>query len=422
MNIIVKDILSVFQAENHFYRGVFRLKNKILILVMCIFMVVVTALAVFTSYKPRYEIQFDPETVNPENVQKFEEVRKLLRENYYQDVDENTLLEGAVAGMAGALGDPYTVYFTKEQMKSFMERSDGSYVGIGVTVVMDDNGLLTVIEPFEGSPAKSAGILQGDKIIRVDDEDVSTIRDEDMIINKIKGVADTKVKITVYRPSVGNSFDFEMVRKRIKITNISSEVLDDKIGYIKIVMFDSEIGSYFEESLNRLLEQGIRGLIVDVRDNPGGAYDEVVKIADRLLPEGMIVYTEDRNGKGDVENSDENGLELPMAVLINGNSASASEILAGSIKDNNKGALIGTRTFGKGLVQAVLPLKDGSGLKVTVSTYYTPSGVSIQGTGIEPNEIVELPEKYRNVPVSQIPRADDIQLQTAIQVLKAVQQ
>ena len=371
---------------------------------------------------PKYEISFDPKAVSIENIRKFVQVRDVLKSEYYKTVDENNLVEGAISGMADSLGDPYTMYFNKEQMKVFMERSDGSYVGIGVSITMGNDGLLTIIEPFKGSPAEKAGMLQGDKIIRVGDKDVTAIRDEDIIISMIKGPENTGVKVTVYRPSEGKPIEFDMVRKRIKVENIRSEVLPGNIGYIRIIMFDSDISRYFEEHLNALLGQGIDALVIDVRDNPGGSYDQVVKIADRLLPKGLIVYTEDRRGKKVEEFSDPKQLELPMAVLVNDNSASASEILSGALKDHNKATLVGVKTFGKGLVQAVLPLSDGSGLKVTVSRYFTPSGVCIQDIGIEPNQTVQLPEKYNNMPVSQIPRGDDVQLQTAVEILKAKKQ
>lgn len=398
------------------------MKKKIFSKLAVVIVIIITG-AIFTSCirstPNSYNISFDTNKVSAENIKKFNEVRDILEKRYYQEVDENALLEGAIGGMADSLGDPYTVYFNKEQMKSFMEKSEGSYVGIGVSIIMDANGLLTIVEPFEGSPAKSAGLQQGDKIIKVDDKDVTTIRDEDMIISMIKGKENTTVKITVFRASANKSLDFEMPRKRIKVTNIKSEILPDDIGYIKITMFDSEIAKYFSNELSKLMDKKIKGLVIDLRDNPGGAYEEVVRIADSLLPEALIVYTKDRNGKGDVQRSDKAEVNIPLTVLINGNSASASEILAGAIKDNKRGTLVGTKSFGKGLVQVVLPLEDGSGIKVTISRYFTPSDVCIQGIGIEPNEVVNVMEKYKNKAVSQIPRADDVQLQAAVQVLKA---
>jgi len=365
----------------------------------------------------RYIISFDAETVDYENVVKFNQVRNILKNDYYQNVDENKLLEGAINGLAESLEDPYTVYFNKDQMQSFLEKSQGSYVGIGVTVNVDDRGLLTVIEPYEGSPAQQAGMKQGDKIVKVDGTDVTSMKDENMIISMIKGKENTKVNITVYRPDEDRYLQFEIKRKRIKASNIKSEILDDNIGYIKIVMFDSEIASYFKNDLNSMLRKGIEGLIIDLRDNPGGSYEQVVEIADSLLAEGTIVYTEDRDGNKEYKYSDKKMVDIPLVILINGNSASASEILAGAVKDHNRGKLVGTNTFGKGLVQELKLLKDGSGLKVTISKYFTPSGVCIHGTGIKPDIKVDVFEEYRNLPVSQIPRDRDIQLQSAVEAL-----
>ncbi len=366
----------------------------------------------------RYKISFDSDKVNLDNVEKFNKIKNILESKYYESVDENKLLEGAISGMAYSLEDPYTVYFSKEQMAKFMEASEGSYVGIGVLITVDKDGLLTIVEPFEDSPAKEVGMIKGDKILKVDDKDVTAIRDENLIIKMIKGVENTKVKITVFRPSEGKSIDFNITRKKINVVNISSEVLSDNIGYIKIKMFDNDIAKNFEEHLKQLQNKGIKGLIIDVRGNPGGDYYEVVKIVDRLIPEGLIVYTEDKNKKRDEKKSDAKELNLPMSLLVNGNSASASEILAGALKDHNKATLVGTRTFGKGVVQAVLPLEDGSGLKVTIARYFTPSGVCIQGIGIQPNEEVKLDEKYQNVSISEIPREEDSQLNRAIEIIK----
>ncbi|MGI6668410.1 MAG: S41 family peptidase [Acetivibrionales bacterium] len=370
------------------------------------------------SFSKRYIISFDADSVNYKNISKFNRVREILKKDFYRNIDENKMIEGAINGLVESLNDPYTVYFNKDEMKAFMEKSQGSYVGIGVTVNVDENGLLTVIEPFENSPAKSAGIKQGDKIIRVNDKDVTEIRDENMIISMIKGKENTKVNITVYRPEENRYLQFDIVRKRIRVSNIKSEILDGEIGYTKLVMFDTEIAKYFKNDLNKMLNRGIKGLIIDLRDNPGGSYEQVIEIADSLLPEGIIVYTEDRNGKKNVRNSDKRNIGLPLAILTNGNSASASEILAGAIKDHARGTIVGTRTFGKGLVQELKMLDDGSGLKVTVSRYFTPSGACIHGSGIEPDIVIDVPDEYRNMPVSQIPRNADIQLKAAIEAVK----
>ncbi len=366
----------------------------------------------------KYNISFNKEEVGQDNVLKFNQVRDVLTKKYYENVNQDKLLEGAVAGMAAALEDPYTVYFTKENMKQFNEKTEGGYVGIGINVVMDNSGILNVVEAFEDSPAKKAGLESGDKIIKVDGNDVTSIKDEDMIIKQIRGKENTKVKITVYRQSENKSIDFDVLRKKIKITNITREVLPGKIGYIKIVMFDSDVADYFNKYLNELLKKDIKGLIIDLRDNPGGSYDQVCKIADRLLPKCLIVYTEDKQKKKEEQWSDAQDLKLPIALLTNGNSASASEVLSGALKDHKKGVLIGTKTFGKGLVQEIYQLDDGSGLKVTVARYFTPSKKCIQGIGISPDIEVDVLDKYKDSAVSEIPREDDIQLKRALEYLK----
>lgn len=401
-------------------RRLFSIQQVAAIVAVTLIVAVSAAAIVFYSVhtaQNRYEIILDAETVDYENVVKFNRVMGILKKDFYQKVDVNKMLEGAIYGLAESLGDPYTVYFDKKQMEAFLEKSRGSYVGIGVTVNVDDDGLLTVIEPAKGSPAMEAGILQGDKIIKVDGKDVTSVSDENMIISMIKGKENTRVNITVYRPSEDRYVQFNIKRKRIRASNIKSEILSGNIGYIKIAMFDSEIARYFRNDLSNMLKNGIEGLIIDLRDNPGGSFEQVVEIADSLLPAGTIVYTEDRDGRKEYRYSDKAYVDLPLAILINSNSASASEILAGSVRDHGRGILVGTRTFGKGLVQELKLLGDGSGLKVTISRYFTPSGTCIHGTGIEPDIEVGVFDDYRNHPVSHIPRSRDNQLRTAVKAL-----
>lgn len=369
-----------------------------------------------TYLKPEIELG---EGVSASKIVKFNEARKLLKNNFYRDVDDNTLIEGAIDGMARSLEDPYTVYFSEQQMKDFLEKSRGTYSGIGVYISVDPKDMLiTVIAPIEGTPAERAGLLPGDKVVKVDDKDVTGERDEDKVISMIKGIEGTEVKITIYRPSTNQFLDYDMVREKIDIKNIRSEIIDDSIGYIKIVFFDENTATEFATELAKLVKSGIKGLIIDLRDNPGGIYGEVVRICDRILPDGVIVYTEDRNGKRDYEYSDKTALDLPIAVIVNEYSASASEILAGSLKDHKKAVVVGKKTFGKGLVQDIFPLFDGAGLKVTVSRYFTPSGNSIQGVGVQPDVEVDLPETEKNKPVSQVKRENDTQLTKAVEILK----
>jgi len=403
------------------------LKRNRGLLLAAIILVVVTSMATFAVSALIFlgwgninqgVIYFNPDTVDQSIVAKFNKVRSILKNEYYENVDENKLLEGAIAGMADSLGDPYTAYYTKEEWKMYSESITGSYVGIGVSISLGEDNLVTIVEPFEGSPAEEVGMKKGDKIIRVDGKDVRGVKDGDAVVNMIRGPENTKVKITVYRPSNGEMLEFDLTRKKIKIANIKSRMLEDNIGYIRIVKFDSEINRYFNEHLNKLISSGMKALVIDVRDNPGGYYDQVVAICDRLLPEGTIVYTEDKYKRQDVKKSDAKELGMPIAVLINGNSASASEILAGAIKDHKKGTLVGTKTFGKGLVQASSTLDDGSGLKVTIARYFTPSGVCIHGAGIMPDIEIDVPEEYKDSPISDIPPEKDIQLKAAVENLK----
>ncbi|EMS70846.1 C-terminal peptidase (prc) [Ruminiclostridium cellobioparum subsp. termitidis CT1112] len=376
----------------------------------------------FTYINGRYSLSFEKSNVTRSSVQKFNEVRSILQKSFYEEIDTNKLLEGAISGMADSLKDPYTVYYNKDQMKAFtdMQRhTEDEYVGVGLPIMLDKNGIITVLEPFDDSPAKAAGIRQGDKILKIDGKDITGLRDEALVASMIKGQENTETVLTILRQSENSTFDVRVVRKKIKaIRNIRSEMLENNIAYIKLKMFDENISENFISQLNKLVEQGAKSVIIDVRDNPGGLYNEVVSMADRILPKGTIVYTEDRQGKKNFQKSDATELNLPIAVLTNGNSASASEILAGAIKDFKKGTLIGTKTFGKGLVQTTYSFDDGTGLKVTIARYFTPSGVCIHGEGIKPDIEIKLPDKYKDTPVSAIPREDDLQLQKAIQVLQ----
>ncbi|MDF2988508.1 MAG: C-terminal processing peptidase [Eubacterium sp.] len=375
-----------------------------------------------TYVNGKYSLSFEKSNVTRTSVLKFNEARSILQKSYYEEIDTNKLLEGAIAGMADSLKDPYTVYYNKEQMKMFTDmqrKTEDEYVGVGLPIILDKNGIITVLEPFDDSPAKAAGIKQGDKILKIDGKDITGIKDEALVASMIKGQENTETVLTILRESENNTFDVRVVRKKIKAKlNIRSEMLENKIGYIKIKMFDENISKNFINQVNKLVDQGAKSLIIDVRDNPGGLYNEVVSLADRILPKGTIVYTEDRQGKKVYQKSDDTQLNIPIAVLTNGNSASASEILAGAVKDFKKGILIGTKTFGKGLVQSTYSFDDGTGLKVTIARYFTPSGVCIHGEGINPDVEVKLPDKYKDTPASAIPREEDLQLQKAIDTLE----
>ena len=330
------------------------------------------------------------------SVQKVQQVWDALSGDFYMPVDEDRMLEYAAKGMADSIGDVYTSYYSKDEMRRFSEHSAGIFHGIGVYVLAGENGRLRVTGFLEGSPALEAGVMKDDEVVSVDGVDVSAFTDSGAVINMIMGEAGVSVKVGFYRPSDDLVHEFEIVRKEIKTENIFSGTLyigpeaNIPVGYIYIKMFDGAAYEYFEKHLNLLLEAGIAALVIDLRGNPGGDFKETVKIADRLIGEGVITYTEDRAGRREYSNSDARALGLPIRALIDAGSASSSEILAGAIKDSGAGRLVGTGTFGKGLVQAVLTLKDGSGLKYTRSRFFTPSGVCINGDGIEPDIFAEL--------------------------------
>ncbi|MDR1062308.1 MAG: S41 family peptidase [Clostridiales bacterium] len=351
---------------------------------------------------------------SPASVSKLQEVWDYISLDYYEQPDEDRMLESAAAAVAASVGDPYTVYYTKEEMQSFNERSAGAFYGIGVSVAPAPSGRLAVVEVADGSPAQEAGVLPGDEIVSVDGRGVEEIGDEQTVVALIKGEKGAHVRVGFYRPADDAVLEFDMSRYEVRTQNIASKILDGGIGYIRIAMFDNSAGQYFGENLSGLLEGGIGGLIIDLRDNPGGSYDGTVEITDRLIGEGVIVYTEDRNGEREYRRSGAGSLDMPLALLINSNSASASEIMAGAVKAHGAGALVGQRTFGKGLVQSVVTLEDGSGLKYTRSRYFTPDGVCIQGEGIEPDIAVPLPDDYAGMAADDIPEGGDAQLRAAI--------
>ena len=320
-------------------------------------------------------------------------LRKQLENKYVYKISDEKLFDGMYKGLVDSLNDPYTVYMNKKEIKSFMEDVQASYAGVGMMMSPDKkNDSIVVVVPFKGAPAYKAGIKPGDNILKVNGEKL-TSKDMNKAISIMKGKVGKKVVMEVYRPSTKKTLNKVLYTENISIPTVDSKVKEGNIGYIRISQFAEKTAADFISQLDELKSKGIKGLIIDVRDNPGGYYDQVVEICDALLPKATIVYTIDKYGHKEVESSDEeHKTNLPMAVLVNGQSASASEILSGALKDNKKAVLIGTRTFGKGLVQSTFPLSDGSATKITIAKYYTPSKVCIQGKGIEPDIKSALPD------------------------------
>ncbi|AEM79326.1 carboxyl-terminal processing protease [Thermoanaerobacter thermohydrosulfuricus] len=348
-----------------------------------------------------------------EEYNKLFDIEKILENRYVDKVNSSVLLEGAMKGMANSLGDPYTVYMNKKEFSDFMTQTTGTYGGIGIVVAVDKEDHIVVVSPIKNTPGERAGIKSGDIIVEVNNTKVSG-KNLDEAVAMMRGPQGTQVTLTIMRE--GKTFTKTITREIIKLETVYEEMLPDKIGYIKITMFDQSTSDDFKASLNRLKSQGMKGLIIDLRDNPGGLLEETIDISNLILPKGVVVTT-----KGRVDNkeyySKGPGLGLPIAVLVNKGSASASEILAGAIKDRKVGILVGTTTFGKGLVQTVVDFGDGTGLKYTIARYYTPNGTNIQGKGIEPNYVVELPANYTLQDTPDLKR--DTQLIKAFEIVKS---
>ncbi|MBP2071014.1 S41 family peptidase [Thermoanaerobacterium butyriciformans] len=320
------------------------------------------------------------------------QVKNILTNDYVDKIDQSKLVDGSIKGLASSLGDPYTVYMDKKDYQDFTTQTTGSYAGVGIVVSVDNDGHIVVVSPMKGTPGEKAGIKSGDIIVSVDNVKVNG-NNLDKAVSLMKGPQGTKVSLVLMRDN--KLINKTLTREIIKLQTVSSTMLPNKIGYIKMTMFDENTSADFTKALNNLKTQGLNGLIIDLRDNPGGILEQCVNVADELLPKGLIVSTKGRNKKDNqVIYAKGPGLQKPIAVLVNGGSASASEILAGAIKDRKVGVLVGTKTFGKGLVQSVIDFGDGTALKYTSARYYTPNGVNIQGKGIEPNYVVELPKNY----------------------------
>lgn len=347
---------------------------------------------------------------------KLTEIETLVQNYYLNEIDtdqvENYLYKGMIAG----LDDPYAAYYTKEEYQSLMDSTNGSYYGIGVEMSQNmTTGIITITRVFEGSPAEEAGLLPGDVIYKVEDEEV-TGEDLTKVVSKVKGAEGTTIPISVAREGESDYLTFDVERRMIEISTVDHKMLDGNIGYISVASFDDVTVNQFLTALDDLENQGETALIIDLRNNGGGLVSSACSMLDRLLPEGLIVYTEDKYGNRDEMKSDaENYFDKPLVLLVNGNSASASEIFAGAIKDYGIGTLVGTQTFGKGIVQKIYPLSDGTAVKLTVSKYYTPNGNNIHGIGIAPDVEAELDPAVANEVV--IPEEKDNQLQKAMEIL-----
>ena len=367
--------------------------------------------AVFTSYQkvlfPKGNALSDVKTV-----QKLNYLEELIDEEYLDEKDESSLREGLYAGLLAGLKDPYSTYYTAEQYKELNTSNEGSYVGIGAVLQKDDTGGAKIIQLYEGGPGEQAGLKKGDVIKAVDGADVTDKETSD-IAAMVRDSEKDSVMLTIQRENEEKTRDVKVEIRDVEIQTVSHEMLSGDTGYIRISEFSEVTSDQYKKAFADLKDQGMKKLVVDLRDNPGGLLTAVCGVLRQILPEGRIVYTEDKNGKREEETCDgKNELDRPLALLVHGNSASASEIFAGAVKDYGIGTIVGTTTYGKGVVQTIQPLTDGSAVKITIAKYFTPKGNDINKKGITPDVEAELSGDITDW--TELTHKEDTQLQTAL--------
>ncbi len=392
-------------------------KYTIIIIITAFITFILTSTFVyrFINNDERYYIK-NSKTESSSLEQTLSYFKEILEKKYIGEIDEDELKESAIKGYIAGLNDPYTEYFTKEEMQEFTEETEGEYVGIGIYTTTDTKqNAIVVLRTIGDSPASKAGLLTGDIITKVDDQ-VFTGEQLNEAVKKMKGISGTNVKITVVRND--KEMEFDIKRENIKISHVSSNVLNDKIGYIKISSFEGGCSEEFLDKYKEIEKQNIKSLIIDLRFNGGGIVDEALNIAELMVPKDkVLLITKDKTEEEDIVKAKKDAsINMPVVVLVNEYSASASEILAGILKEDINAILVGNTTYGKGVIQTVYPLKDGSGLKITTDEYYTPNHNKINKVGIEPTLKVEIPEELKQI--TNLPLEQDIQLQKAIEELK----
>lgn len=341
-------------------------------------------------------------------------LQNIIDRYFLFDEDMTKVEDGIYAGMMNGLGDPYTVYYTKEEYKALNEDTEGKYSGIGAVVSQNPNTkIITIVKIFDNSPANDAGLQVGDIIYKIDGEEVAGTDMDILVKTKIRGEEGTSFKMTVLRGDDRKKVELDLIRRSIEVETVAGKMLDNNIGYIAVSQFDAVTSEQFKSNIESLQSQGMTKLIVDLRGNPGGLLDQVVDMLDYILPDGLVLYTEDKYGEREEYYSDgSHELKIPMVVLVNENSASASEVFTATFRDFEWGTVVGKTTFGKGIVQNVLPLGDGTAVKITTQHYYPPSGYDLHKVGIKPDLEVDLNEG------AKIGTDSDNQLSAAIDILK----
>ena len=347
-------------------------------------------------------------------VQKLNYLESLINEEYLEEKEEDSLREGLYAGLMSGLNDPYSTYYTAEQYKELNTSNEGSYVGIGAVLQNDKDGGAKIVQLYEGGSGEQAGLKKGDVLKAIDGEDVTEKETSD-IASMIRESDKDSVTLTIQRNEETKEIKVEI--RDVEIQTVSHEMLDDETGYIRISEFSEVTSNQYKKAFEDLQDKGMKKLVVDLRDNPGGLLTAVCDVLRQILPEGLIVYTEDKNGKKEEEKCDgKSEFAMPLAVLVNGGSASASEIFAGAVKDYGIGTIVGTTTYGKGVVQTIQPLSDGSAVKITIAKYFTPKGNDINKKGIAPDVEAELSEDSTDW--TELTHEEDTQLQAALKEIR----
>ncbi len=402
------------------------MRNKLVLWIVSIVVTIalsvsgtLVAVTFIDSFEEKYVIEFNKGEVSFSSIKVFNEVIAHLENEFVDGFDMDEAVKGATAGIAASVKDPYTMYVPEENMQSMMERSTGNYIGIGVIITNPVDGPGTLITTvYSGGPADQIGVLPGDLILSVDGKDVSGVTDLGYIASIVKGEKGTDVTLGIYRAIEGEEMEFIITRDQVNSIEVEGRLIDDHIGYIRILSFSQDSDFEFLEVVKDLTEQGMDSIILDLRDNGGGDYGAILNIANMFIDSQLITYTIDKDGNKQEQYARGGKLGLPTVVLVNEYSASASEMLTGALKDHDLATIIGETTYGKGSVQAVYTLSDGSGLRVTVAKYYTPGGTSIHEIGITPDEIIEQKEEYSRYFTSMIPPEDDLVYLRAIEIIQ----
>lgn len=368
-------------------------------------------------YNYAQEKSGEDNAVNQNFVEKARVLEEIIEDEFTGEIDKELMETGMYKGMMASLGDPYSAYYTKEEYEELNTETTGLYKGIGVVMQMDiETGMVKLVRCYEEAPGAKAGLLPDDILIKVNNEDIMGMELSE-VVEKVKTSEGEIAHLTVAREGENDYLEFDVPLEEVNIPVVEHKMLEDNVGYILLYEFTEQTEPQYLKAFEDLKSQGMERLIVDVRNNPGGLLTSVYNILNDMLPEGLIVYTEDKDGKREELHSDgKSELDMPLVVLVNGNSASASEIFAGAIQDYGVGTIVGTTTFGKGIVQSVIPLTDGSAVKTTTAKYYTPKGRCIHGTGIQPDIKVELSEDLQKKTV--VTYEEDNQLQEAVKQIE----